>query len=211
MKTLALLSTTALLLLASAETANAESLATGCLNRSGQIYNLGMYSNNPSTACKRGDQTIRLAVHQPDTKFSKQRTSFPFESGATMATFLNTDPDGNQLPVEVQADYSSCAIGCDFGTSAPPKSCELYLFWDEIVYLIASVPDGSTQDGISSVTIFNHDGRDFSTTIPTTKVVLVNSQFAVVVYDLHVEAGPGGCSVSYMMEFADDPAMLYSR
>jgi hypothetical protein len=193
MKTLTLLSTTALLLLASVEPAAAESLATGCLDRTGKIYNLGMYSNNASAACKRGDQTIRLALHQPDTKFSKQRTTFPFEGGQVMATFLNTDVDGGQQTIDVHAEYSSCAIGCDFGTSAPPKSCELCLFWDETVYLLASVPEGSTQDGMTSVKEFHQDGRDFPLDHATTRVVRGPADRWAVVGELSLDQTHAAC------------------
>jgi hypothetical protein len=73
--------------LANAGSAEAESIATGCLAKNGNIYAVNPYSNNPLAACRKGDQLIRFALHQPDTKFSKQRAVIPFESGQQMASF----------------------------------------------------------------------------------------------------------------------------
>jgi hypothetical protein len=116
-------------------------------------------------------------------------------------------------PLRVELRFSSCSIGCDFGTSAPSGACELYLFSDEdeVVYLLASVMPGSAQDGISSVKMFGHDARDYGqTTATNSRYQEPNGAWAIVVHDLHIAAG-GGCSAAYMIEFADDPAALDSK
>jgi hypothetical protein len=97
------------LFLLGAGAANAESLATGCLAKNGSIYGLGMYSNNPRAPCRRGEEIIRLAVHQPDTKFSKQRATVPFEGGQQMASFQTAEDDGVFGDVLVELRFMSCA------------------------------------------------------------------------------------------------------
>lgn len=113
------------LLLASAGAANAESIATGCLAKNGTIHSVQPYSNNTLAACRKGDQIIRFAIQQPDTKFSKQRATIPFESGQEMATFA-----AEAGPVGVDLRFAAFPIGLDpvFGDPAPTNACELYLF-----------------------------------------------------------------------------------
>jgi hypothetical protein len=61
-------------------------------------------------------------------------------------------------PVTLQLRFTAAGMGSDYGT-APANACELFLFYDEIVYLLASAPPNSAVDGLSSVMVFHQDGR----------------------------------------------------
>jgi hypothetical protein len=150
------------------------------------VVRLNPYSNNALATYRKGDQIIRFAVHQPDTKFSKQRATIPFEGGQGFASFP-TSEGGPFGTVEVQAHFGVTAIGSDFGTSAPVNACELYMEHDEIVYLLASAQPGSIVDGLSSFYEFHQDGRDYGTTVATTGMVRQPQDvWAVKIYDLRV-------------------------
>jgi hypothetical protein len=58
--------------------------------------------------------------------------------------------------------------------------------YDEVVYLLASVPPGSAVDGITSFRVFHHDGRGISEEPhPTTGLVQESiDNWAIVVHDL---------------------------
>jgi hypothetical protein len=199
------------LLLANAGTANAESIATGCLAKNGSIYAVNPNSNNTLAACRKGDQLIRLALHQPDTKFSKQRVTLPFESGQGMAEFP-TSEGGGFGNVSVHADFYSAGFVSDYGI-APANACELFLFHDEIVYLLASVQPGGAQYGLTTVTVFHQDGRGHGEVpVPTDGMIRpFDDAWVVKVYDLRVVNYGTECRVAYMLEFADDPEALYSK
>jgi hypothetical protein len=134
-----------------------------------------------------------------------------------MASFEPSEDRGGFGTVEVMAHYGSCAIGCDFGTSAPRDACGLFLMYDEIVYLLASTADKRATneiDGITGVKVFHRDARDFATTTVTTGPVRENHvppDWTILVHYLTVQLRPDGCFVSYLIEFADDEAALYSQ
>jgi hypothetical protein len=193
------------LLLASIGPAGAESIATGCLSQAtGEIYNLHLYSNRTSASCEEGDSIVRLAVHQPDTKFQKKRMTIPFGSSETLATF------DAELALSVQLRLDSMP----FGGEEPADLCELFLFYDEVVYMLASVPPGEEADGLSLVTIFHQDGRKYPTIKNTTGAVREQGpspDWAAHVHDLYVANRGQECFAAFLLEFADDPAALYSR
>lgn len=194
-------------LLASIGSAGAESIATGCLDQaSGEIYNLKIYSNNTLAACDAGDQLVRLALQQPDTIFRKNRATIPFGTTQTLASF-----DAELGPVEVELRFDSVPIGGN--PDAPTNACELYIFYDEVVYLLASTPP--EVDGMSSVTIFHQDGRGHGETPQNTtgavRALGPDPDWAVQVHDLTMQPRPDGCFASFLIEFANDPDALYSR
>jgi hypothetical protein len=194
-----------LLLLAGVAPALAESLATGCLSRStGEIYGLRLYSNYTSSPCESGDEIVRFALHQPDTHFAKRRTTMPFGTHEVLARFDSEF----KLTVDLRLDTSR------LGEEEPSAVCELYLFYDEIVYMLASVAPDAEAHGLTSVEIFHQDDRKAGTTKTTTGGVhgVGSHGWAVQVHDLYV-ANRGGeeCYGAFLIEFADDPTKLYSR
>jgi hypothetical protein len=207
------------LLLATAGSAGAESIATGCLSASGTISSVNPFSNNPKAACRNGEQIIRFAVQQPDTKFSKKRVVLPFGGGGGsgaggLATF-----QAEFGPVNIEARFEEFAIGNEPTNGAPAtNACELFITYDEIVYVLATTEEQpSPIDGIGSFLRFNQDGRLSSLQrFPTRGTIREpHDDWAVRIHDLVVvllrpEVG-GGCFISYEIEFADDPAALYSR
>jgi hypothetical protein len=193
------------LLLASIAPAGAESLATGCLSQSaGEIYALKLYSNSTSKPCDTGDSIVRLALHQPDTRFAKRRTTIPFGTTQTLAGF------NSELELSVDLRLDSTPLGDD----EPSDVCELYLFYDEVVYMLASVAPHAEANGLSSVEIFDQDDRKSARTKATTGAVHRGGahDWAVQVHDLYV-ANRGGeeCYAAFLIEFADDSTKLYSR
>jgi hypothetical protein len=193
------------LLLAGIGTAGAASIATGCLsNATGEIYALQLYSNHTSRPCESGDSIVRLAVHQPDTKFRKERVTIPFGSQKTLASF---DAEFT-LSVELRLE------SLPFGGEEPSDVCELYLFYDEIAYMLASLPPGAEADGLSFVEIFHQDARkegQIKDTTGAVRAVGPSPDWAVHVHDLHVANRGQECFAAFLLEFADDPAALYSR
>ena len=193
------------LFLASIDPAGAESIATGCLAQAtGEIYNPNLYSNSTRASCEQGDSIVRLAVHQPDTKFRKKHMTIPFGASETMATF---DAE-SALTVQLRLD------SMPFGGEEPADLCELFLFYDEVVYMLASVPPGGEADGLSSVMIFHQDGRKYPETKDTTGAVRERGpapDWAVHVHDLYVANRGQECFAAFLLEFADDPAALYAR
>jgi hypothetical protein len=193
------------LLLASISSAGAESIATGCLSAAtGEIYALKLYSNKTRMPCESGDSIVRLGVHQPDTKFVKQRLTIPFGARETVASF---DAEF-RLSVDLRLD------SLPLGGEEPSDVCELYLFYDEVVYMLASVPPNGEADGLTFVEIFHQDDRKAGRIKDTTGAVRAVGQppdWAVHVHDLYVANRGHECFAAFLLEFADDPAALYSR
>jgi hypothetical protein len=193
------------LLLAGIGSAGAESIATGCLSAAtGEIYGLKLYSNSTSVTCQAGDSIVRLSVHQPDTRFLKKRATIPFGTTETLASFEA------ESTLSVQLRLDSLPIGAE----EPSDVCELYLFYDEVVYMLASLPSGAEADGLSFVEVFHQDARKEGGIKDTTGAVRAVGQppdWAVHVHDLYVANRGQECFAAFLLEFADDPAALYSR
>jgi hypothetical protein len=193
------------LLLASIGSAGAESIATGCLSAAaGEIYALKLYSNSTSTPCASGDSIVRLAVQQPDTKFLKKRVTIPFGVTETLASF------NAEFTLSVELRLDSLPLGAE----EPSDVCELYLFYDEVAYMLASVPPNAEADGLSFVEVFHQDARKeggIKDTTGAVREVGPSPDWAVHVHDLHVANRGQECFAAFLLEFADDPAALYSR
>jgi hypothetical protein len=121
--------------------------------------------------CESGDSIVRLALHQPDTKFAKRRTTIAFRSHQTLANFQS------ELPLSVRLYLDD---NLPFGGDEPTDVCELYLFYDEVVYMLASVDPNAEANGLTSIEIFHQDDRKSGTTKETTGAVhSVGSDWAV--------------------------------
>jgi len=131
--------------------------------------------------------------------------TIPFGANETVASF---DAEFT-LSVELRLDDS-----LPLGGEEPPDMCELYLFYDEVVYMLASVPPNDEADGLSFVEIFHQDDRKSGRIKETTGAVRAVGQppdWAVHLHDLYVANRGQECYAAFLLEFADDPAALYSR
>jgi hypothetical protein len=193
------------LLLASIGSAGAESIATGCLSAAtGEVYALRLYSNYTRRPCESGDSIVRFGIHQPDTQFIKKRLTIPFGTRERVARFEAEFT----LSVELRLE------SLPFGGEEPSDVCELFLFYDEVAYMLASVPPSGEADGLSFVEIFHQDDRKSGRIKETTGAVRAVGQppdWAVHLHDLYVANRGQECYAAFLLEFADDPAALYSR
>jgi hypothetical protein len=176
---------------------------------------LAPYRSAPSKKCRTGDEKIRLSFHQPNTAFAKRRQSsdeqgsLPDHGPGAMALFADGDlliyltVPGDRPPLPFE-NYTLAAIDLN----------------SDQTHVIASVPPGSFQEGLDTVTVI--DEEDFVIRTYQTRRTVFTDRGALVFHDLIVDHGgvsalgrpissPGTCFASFFVEYAADPRQLFDK